>query len=445
MEKSSLVLTYQINTLQPIPAEAPSPSWRRSTATASPPRVPCSRIRCSTTRCTTPERSRRRSRVPALQGSRGRVVRRGVDALRVPRGRHALGRARRRGARRDHSVGRRARRDSHADEARCAGADARPDPQAQRERAHPRGTRSACPERRQSATPESSRREQSALRRARDAPADAAGEERASATASTSSSPTSTSSTMLDRAPAPVRTQPRGALSLWDEDHGPRDGSPLRPWIDELLGQVGIDLTGGKVYLLTFPAGPRLQVLARVVLVLLLGGRRRRWRCLPRCRTPSETTTTTCSTTTGNPSTGTRGPGRPRPSTCHRSSRSRTPATSSTSPSPARSSPRPSTTTYPGPLLLTAAVSLHATELTDRALLGRVLRLGPDVGSGDHPHPLPGSQTVAEAGTFVSAHYHHRPRRPRYDERVPLFREAPSFRLGSDRLPRAAQTSGSAR
>ncbi len=30
-----------------------------------------------------------------------------------------------------------------------------------------------------------------------------------------------------------------------------------------------------------------------------------------------------------------------------------------------------------GPLLLTAAISLNATELTDRALLGRVLRLGP--------------------------------------------------------------------
>jgi hypothetical protein len=30
-----------------------------------------------------------------------------------------------------------------------------------------------------------------------------------------------------------------------------------------------------------------------------------------------------------------------------------------------------------GPLLLTAAISLSATELTDRALLGRVLRLGP--------------------------------------------------------------------
>lgn len=44
-----------------------------------------------------------------------------------------------------------------------------------------------------------------------------------------------------------------GLISLWDRDHGPRDGSPLRPWIDALVAQVGIDLTGGRVMLLTFP------------------------------------------------------------------------------------------------------------------------------------------------------------------------------------------------
>ena len=44
-----------------------------------------------------------------------------------------------------------------------------------------------------------------------------------------------------------------GLTSLWDADHGPRDGSALRPWIDALLGQVGIDLAGGHVTLLTFP------------------------------------------------------------------------------------------------------------------------------------------------------------------------------------------------
>ncbi len=41
--------------------------------------------------------------------------------------------------------------------------------------------------------------------------------------------------------------------SLWDSDHGPRDGSPLRPWIDAELARAGIDLEGGRVCLLTFP------------------------------------------------------------------------------------------------------------------------------------------------------------------------------------------------
>lgn len=44
-----------------------------------------------------------------------------------------------------------------------------------------------------------------------------------------------------------------GLVSLWDCDHGPRDGSPLRPWIDALAARAGIDLTGGRVMLLTFP------------------------------------------------------------------------------------------------------------------------------------------------------------------------------------------------
>lgn len=42
-------------------------------------------------------------------------------------------------------------------------------------------------------------------------------------------------------------------VSLWDRDHGARDGSPLRPWIDELVARVGVDLTGGRVMLITFP------------------------------------------------------------------------------------------------------------------------------------------------------------------------------------------------
>lgn len=42
-------------------------------------------------------------------------------------------------------------------------------------------------------------------------------------------------------------------VSLWDRDHGPRDGTPLRPWIDALVARAGVDLTGGRVMLLTFP------------------------------------------------------------------------------------------------------------------------------------------------------------------------------------------------
>ncbi len=42
-------------------------------------------------------------------------------------------------------------------------------------------------------------------------------------------------------------------LSFHDADHGPRDGTPLRPWIDGVLARFGIDLAGGPVQLLCFP------------------------------------------------------------------------------------------------------------------------------------------------------------------------------------------------
>lgn len=45
----------------------------------------------------------------------------------------------------------------------------------------------------------------------------------------------------------------RALMSVWDKDHGPRDGTPLRPWIDALLARADIDLEGGHVCLLTFP------------------------------------------------------------------------------------------------------------------------------------------------------------------------------------------------
>lgn len=43
------------------------------------------------------------------------------------------------------------------------------------------------------------------------------------------------------------------AVSFHDADHGPRDGSPLRPWIEARLTEAGVDLEGGPVRVLTFP------------------------------------------------------------------------------------------------------------------------------------------------------------------------------------------------
>jgi len=42
-------------------------------------------------------------------------------------------------------------------------------------------------------------------------------------------------------------------FSFHDRDHGPRDGQPLRPWIDAVLAGRGIELAGGPVRLLCFP------------------------------------------------------------------------------------------------------------------------------------------------------------------------------------------------
>lgn len=42
-------------------------------------------------------------------------------------------------------------------------------------------------------------------------------------------------------------------LAFYDRDHGPRDGSPLRPWVEARLRQKGLDLGGGPIRLLCFP------------------------------------------------------------------------------------------------------------------------------------------------------------------------------------------------
>lgn len=42
-------------------------------------------------------------------------------------------------------------------------------------------------------------------------------------------------------------------FSFHDRDHGARDGSPLKPWVEHHLAAAGIDLAGGPVRLLCFP------------------------------------------------------------------------------------------------------------------------------------------------------------------------------------------------
>ncbi len=57
----------------------------------------------------------------------------------------------------------------------------------------------------------------------------------------------------LDRLPWPLKHNGRGLMALADRDHGPRDGSPLKPWIEARLAEAGIDLAGGRVRLLAMP------------------------------------------------------------------------------------------------------------------------------------------------------------------------------------------------
>jgi hypothetical protein len=44
-----------------------------------------------------------------------------------------------------------------------------------------------------------------------------------------------------------------GVFGFRRADHGPKDGSPLRPWAEELWRQAGVELEGGKIWLLCFP------------------------------------------------------------------------------------------------------------------------------------------------------------------------------------------------
>lgn len=42
-------------------------------------------------------------------------------------------------------------------------------------------------------------------------------------------------------------------FSFHDKDHGRRDGTALRPWVEELLARDGIDLEGGRISILCYP------------------------------------------------------------------------------------------------------------------------------------------------------------------------------------------------
>jgi len=47
-----------------------------------------------------------------------------------------------------------------------------------------------------------------------------------------------------------------GRFNLFGFDiakHGPADGTPLRPWVDQVLSSAGVDADGGRVLLLAFP------------------------------------------------------------------------------------------------------------------------------------------------------------------------------------------------
>ena len=57
----------------------------------------------------------------------------------------------------------------------------------------------------------------------------------------------------LDRLPRLLSTGRFNLFRFDLRDHGPRDGSPLRPWAEAVLAARGIELAGGRIRLLCFP------------------------------------------------------------------------------------------------------------------------------------------------------------------------------------------------
>ncbi len=53
--------------------------------------------------------------------------------------------------------------------------------------------------------------------------------------------------TVMDRTVPGFGYNRAAPFAFHDRDHGPRDGSPLRPWLEGYLLEAGIDLDGGPV------------------------------------------------------------------------------------------------------------------------------------------------------------------------------------------------------
>lgn len=57
----------------------------------------------------------------------------------------------------------------------------------------------------------------------------------------------------LDRTVAGFGVNRPAPIAFHEADHGPRDGSPLRPWLEAALAEAGISLDGGPIRILAMP------------------------------------------------------------------------------------------------------------------------------------------------------------------------------------------------
>ena len=57
----------------------------------------------------------------------------------------------------------------------------------------------------------------------------------------------------LDRRFIPFGYNRAAPLAFYDADHGPTDGTPLRPWVEARMREAGVTPDGGAIRLLCFP------------------------------------------------------------------------------------------------------------------------------------------------------------------------------------------------